>query len=128
MVSRLLMITFIIYLYPAGGGGPLPKNGPEWHQLRNGNVPDLPGISREFNALIKLMTHPNPEVRPSSTSIFNHSCLCPTASKSKAELLYELHMERHKNEMLMKKLRDTNKIVKSYELSQTPGEFGGTSK
>lgn len=109
-------------IFEAGGGGPLPKNGPEWHCLRNGNVPDLPGISRDFNDLIKQMTHPNPNERPSSTSIFNHSVLCPAVNKSKAQLLHELNIERQKNEMLVKKLRETNKIVKSYELSQTPGE------
>lgn len=46
-----------ITLYEAGGGGPLPKNGPEWHDLREGRVPDLPNISREFNDLIKVRTH-----------------------------------------------------------------------
>lgn len=110
-------------IFEAGGGGPLPKNGPEWHSLRNGHVPDLLGISREFNDLIKLMAHPNPNERPSSTSIFNHSVLCPAVNKSKAQLLHELNVERQKNEMLTKKLRETSKIVKSYELSQTPGKF-----
>lgn len=43
-----------ITLYEAGGGGPLPKNGPEWHNLREGRVPDLPNISRELNDLIKV--------------------------------------------------------------------------
>lgn len=109
-------------IFPAGGGGPLPKNGPDWHRLRNGNVPDLPNISREFNDLIKQMTHPNPKDRPSSNSIFNHAVLCPAVNKSKAQLLHELNAERQKNEMLMKKLRETKNIVKSYELSQTPGE------
>jgi wee1-like protein kinase len=61
-----------ITLYQAGGGGPLPKNGPEWHELRSGNMPVLPNLSKEFNDLIRLMTHPDPEKRPSSTSIFNH--------------------------------------------------------
>lgn len=37
--------------------------------------------------------------------------------------MHELDIERQKNEMLIKKLRETNKIVKSYELSQTPGEW-----
>lgn len=44
-----------IALYEAGGGGPLPKNGTEWHLLRNGNVPDLPKLSRKFNDLIKVV-------------------------------------------------------------------------
>lgn len=43
-----------ITLYEAGGGGPLPKNGPVWHDLREGRVPDLSNISREFNKLIKV--------------------------------------------------------------------------
>lgn len=41
-------------LYEAGGGGPLPKNGQVWHDLRDGRVPDLPNMSREFNKLIKV--------------------------------------------------------------------------
>ena len=83
-----------ITLYEAGGGGPLPKNGPKWHQLREGSFPDLVGISREFNELIKLMMHPNPEKRPSSTTIFNHPVLSPIDSKSKAQLSLELKLER----------------------------------
>lgn len=43
-----------ITLYEAGGGGQLPKNGPVWHDLREGRVPDLPNISREMNKLIKV--------------------------------------------------------------------------
>lgn len=43
-----------ITLYEAGGGGPLPKNGDEWHKLRDGHVPDLPRLSRDFNNLIKV--------------------------------------------------------------------------
>lgn len=43
-----------ITLYEAGGGGPLPKNGPIWHDLREGRVPDLPNISQELNKLIKV--------------------------------------------------------------------------
>lgn len=43
-----------ITLYEAGSGVALPKNGPEWHDLREGRVPDLPNVSREFNDLIKV--------------------------------------------------------------------------
>lgn len=45
-----------ITLYEAGGGGSLPKNGEEWHKLRDGHVPDLPRLSRDFNNLIKVRT------------------------------------------------------------------------
>ncbi|XP_058819322.1 wee1-like protein kinase [Topomyia yanbarensis] len=109
-----------ITLYEAAGGGPLPKNGPEWHMLRNGNFPDLPGISREFNELIKMMMHPDPEKRPSSSTIFNHPVLSPIDSKSKAQLCLELSMERQKNEVLLRKLKEQSKMLKSYEQAQTP--------
>ncbi|XP_053696489.1 wee1-like protein kinase [Sabethes cyaneus] len=109
-----------ITLYEAAGGGPLPKNGPRWHQLRSGSFPDLPGISQEFNELIKLMMHPDPEKRPSSSTIFNHSVLSPIDSKTKAQLCMELNMERQKNEVLMRKLKEQTKLLKSYEQAQTP--------
>lgn len=109
-----------ITLYEAAGGGPLPKNGPQWHLLRSGKFPDLPGISSSFNELIKSMMHPDPEKRPSSTTIFNHPVLSPVDSKSKAQLCLELSMERQKNEVLMRKLKEQNKLLKSYEQAQTP--------
>lgn len=48
------MFSLGMTLFEAGGGGPLPKNGTLWHKLRNGEVPDLKGISRDFNKLIKV--------------------------------------------------------------------------
>ncbi|XP_065357211.1 wee1-like protein kinase [Calliphora vicina] len=102
-------------LYEAAGGGPLPKNGPEWHDLRDGKVPDLPTLSREFNDIIKVMTHPDPQKRPSSTSIFNHSVLNSLESKSKAQLSQELTIEKRKNEILLRKLREARKTIKAYE-------------
>lgn len=48
------MFSLGMTLYEAGGGGPLPKNGHEWQKLRRGQVPDLGGISRDFNDLIKV--------------------------------------------------------------------------
>ncbi|XP_055303329.1 wee1-like protein kinase [Sitodiplosis mosellana] len=109
-----------ITLYEAGGGGSLPKNGPVWHDLREGRVPDLPNISRDFNKLIKLMTHPDPSQRPTAAEILNHPVLNPTETKTKRQLCYELNMERKKNELLMRKLRETKALLKSYELSKTP--------
>lgn len=106
-----------ITLYEAAGGGPLPKNGPDWHKLRNGNIPDIPTLSREFNDLIKLMTHPDPDKRPSSTTIFNHPILCSLEFKSKSQLTQELAIERRKNEILLKKLKEARKLLSKYEHS-----------
>lgn len=112
-----------VTLYEAAGGKPLPKNGPEWHRLRNGNVPVLSQLSAEFNDIIKQMTHPDPNKRPSSTTIFNHPVLSQSDNKTKAQLSLELCMERKKNEILLKKLLESKKLLKSYELSKTPGNY-----
>jgi len=61
-----------ITLFEVAGGGPLPKNGPEWHKLRNGEVPSIPTLSKDFNELIAQMMHPEPNERPSSMSIYSH--------------------------------------------------------
>lgn len=53
-LAKADMFSLGITLYEAGGGGPLPKNGPEWHNLREGRVPDLPNVSRKLNNLIKV--------------------------------------------------------------------------
>ncbi|KAH8305499.1 hypothetical protein KR018_012252, partial [Drosophila ironensis] len=104
-----------ITLYEVAGGGPLPKNGPEWHKLRNGEVPVLPNLSRDFNELIAQMMHPDPDKRPTSQSIFNHPILSAVDSKSKLQLGLELTVEKRKNEILMNKLRDAKKQIKVLE-------------
>lgn len=46
-------------MYEAGGSGPLPKNGDEWHEIREGKLKELP-YSRDFNDLIKVSINLNP--------------------------------------------------------------------
>ncbi|XP_020810310.1 wee1-like protein kinase [Drosophila serrata] len=104
-----------ITLYEAAGGGPLPKNGPDWHKLRDGEVPVLPSLSKDFNELIAQMMHPDPEKRPSSQSIFSHSILSSVESKSKLQLGLELTVEKRRNEILMNKLREAKKQIKALE-------------
>ncbi|KAH8251365.1 hypothetical protein KR032_009756 [Drosophila birchii] len=104
-----------ITLYEVAGGGPLPKNGPDWHKLRDGEVPILSSLSKDFNELIAQMMHPDPEKRPSSHSIFSHPILSSVESKSKLQLGLELTVEKRKNEILMNKLREAKKQIKTLE-------------
>ncbi|XP_030556858.1 wee1-like protein kinase [Drosophila novamexicana] len=104
-----------ITLYEVAGGGPLPKNGPEWHKLRNGEVPAIPTLSKDFNELIAQMMHPEPNERPSSMSIYSHPILSAVDSKSKLQLGLELTVEKRKNEILMNKLREAKKQIKLLE-------------
>lgn len=66
------------------------------------------------------MTHPDPKQRPSSTDILEKSILCPEETKTKSQLAFELNLERKKNKLLMQKLRETKKLLKSYDMSKTP--------
>ncbi|XP_046744090.1 wee1-like protein kinase [Diprion similis] len=100
-------------VYEAGGGGALPKNGPDWHEIRNGNLKELPHYSRDLNELLKLMIHPKPEMRPSAVSLIQNRVLCPFGNKTKAQLRRELNAEKLKNEILMKQLQEAAKCLKT---------------
>lgn len=63
------VFSFGMMLYEAAGGGPLPKNGDEWQQLRSGDIPYLNKYSSTFNQIIKSMLHPDPAKRPDVKSI-----------------------------------------------------------
>lgn len=70
----------------------------------------------------QLMTHPDPLKRPSSTSIFYHPVLYSVESKTKAQLMHELQLQRQKNDILTKKLRENALLLKSYEMAGTPSK------
>ncbi|XP_014479674.1 PREDICTED: wee1-like protein kinase [Dinoponera quadriceps] len=106
-------------IYEAGGGGPLPKNGPAWHAIREGNLKELSLYSRDFNDLLKLMIHPNPETRPTAVSLIQHRVLCPLGNKTNAQLRRELNAEKVKNEFLSKQLQQTVKCLKTLPANVT---------
>ncbi|KAH0537893.1 wee1-like protein kinase 2 isoform X1 [Cotesia glomerata] len=99
-------------VYEAGGGGELPKNGPVWHEIRKGNLKELPQYGRDFNDLLKSMVHPNPESRPSALSLIQHRVLCPVGNKTKAQLRRELNAEKLKNQILTQQLQEAAKCIK----------------
>ena len=53
-LSKADIFALGLTVYEAGGGGPLPKNGPEWHEIRNGNLKELSHYSRDLNDLLKV--------------------------------------------------------------------------
>lgn len=76
--------------------------------------------TKSFSFFTQLMTHPDPSQRPTASEIINDPVLNPSESKTKRQLCYELNMERKKNELLMRKLREAKALIKSYDLSKTP--------
>lgn len=98
-------------IFEAGGGGPLPKNGDQWHAIRQGNLPNLDRYSQELNHLLKQLVHPDPESRPSAASLIQHPVLVPYANKTKAQLRRELNVERFKNELLSRQLQEAARCL-----------------
>lgn len=83
----------------------LPKNGDEWHWIRQGNFKDMPQCNDRFKKLLTQMIDENPVDRPSASTLIHHPCIVPDASKSKSQLRKELNQEKFKNEMLKLKVR-----------------------
>nr|XP_026483598.1 uncharacterized protein LOC113391753 [Vanessa tameamea] len=112
-LTKADIFAFGLTLYEAGGGGALPKNGQEWHDIRDGKLPVLPNLSREFNQLLKKMVDPDPNQRPSAARLRRHPLLHPAGNKSKAQLRRELAAAKLKNELLARKLQEAARCIKS---------------
>ncbi|XP_020645595.1 wee1-like protein kinase [Pogona vitticeps] len=90
----------------AAGAEPLPANGDQWHEIRQGKLPRIPQVlSQEFLDLLKMMINPDPEKRPSAVALVKHSALLSTARKSAEQLRIELNAEKFKNSLLQKELK-----------------------
>uniref|UniRef100_G3TRQ4 Wee1-like protein kinase n=1 Tax=Loxodonta africana TaxID=9785 RepID=G3TRQ4_LOXAF len=91
----------------AAGAEPLPRNGDQWHEIRQGRLPRIPQVlSQEFTELLKkVMIHPDPERRPSAMALVKHSVLLSASRKSAEQLRIELNAEKFKNSLLQKELK-----------------------
>ncbi|XP_002130808.2 LOW QUALITY PROTEIN: wee1-like protein kinase 1-A [Ciona intestinalis] len=96
-------------IYELAGGGILPKNGPEWHKLRTGNLPPLSGCSSEFNRLLQSMIDPSTSRRPSAAGLLQHPILSTYSSKSKHQLQKELNEQKFQIEILTRELENARK-------------------
>lgn len=98
----------------AAGAGPLPKNGAEWHSIRNKQLPKLPQVlPRDLLDLLRSMIDPDPVLRPTAIQVLQNKALSPAGNKSKAQLHRELNAEKLKNEILSKQLVEAAKCIKS---------------
>ncbi|BES88228.1 mitosis inhibitor protein kinase [Nesidiocoris tenuis] len=96
-------------LYEAAGGGPLPKNGDEWHEIRVGKFPSFPSLSTEMTDLIKRMVHPDPQMRPSARDILLQ--ILPISARCVNEKR-ELAAAKQEVKVLQQRLQDVVKCVK----------------
>uniref|UniRef100_A0A671LYH1 non-specific protein-tyrosine kinase n=1 Tax=Sinocyclocheilus anshuiensis TaxID=1608454 RepID=A0A671LYH1_9TELE len=77
-----------------------------WHKIRQGILPHIPQVlSQEFLSLLKLMIHPDPTRRPSTSDLIRHPVLLTASRMSADQLRVELNAERFKNALLQKELK-----------------------
>ncbi|XP_070591660.1 wee1-like protein kinase [Erythrolamprus reginae] len=100
------IFALALTLICAAGAEPLPANGDQWHEIRQGRLPKIPQVlSQELLDLLKVMINPDPEKRPSAVALVKHSALLSTARKSAEQLRIELNAEKFKNSLLQKELK-----------------------
>ncbi|NP_001341987.1 wee1-like protein kinase isoform 2 [Mus musculus] len=97
----------------AAGAEPLPRNGEQWHEIRQGRLPRIPQVlSQEVTELLRVMIHPDPERRPSAMELVKHSVLLSASRKSAEQLRIELNAEKFKNSLLQKELKKAQMAAK----------------
>jgi wee1-like protein kinase len=52
----------------------LPENGPNWHQLREGDLHEIPLLGRSPMLIdfVRSMIHPDPKMRPTANDLMKH--------------------------------------------------------
>ncbi|XP_061677390.1 wee1-like protein kinase 2 isoform X2 [Syngnathoides biaculeatus] len=107
----------------AAGAPPMPQNGEEWHQLREGNLPMLPReLSAAFKGLLQLLLDPDPSKRPSARELCKHSVLRQErAGRLAAQLRRELNVEKFRTAMLEKELQEARQAALSPKRSPLRG-------
>ncbi|XP_029993346.1 wee1-like protein kinase [Sphaeramia orbicularis] len=105
-LTKADIFALALTVISASGAEPLPTNGEKWHEIRQGKPPNIPQVlSPEFVSLLKLMIHPDPTRRPSTSDLIKHPVLLTAARMSADQLRVELNAEKFKNALLQKELK-----------------------
>ncbi|XP_053489963.1 wee1-like protein kinase [Ictalurus furcatus] len=102
----------------ACGAKALLRNGEMWHAILRGKLPTAARVlSEEFQQLLKLMIHPDPVSRPSSSALSKHAVLQPASKLSADSLREQLHAQKFRNALLLKELKEIQSSTAAAEPS-----------
>ncbi|XP_017334059.1 wee1-like protein kinase [Ictalurus punctatus] len=100
------VFALVLTVLTACGAKALLGNGEMWHAILRGKSPTLAQVlSEEFQQLLKLMIHPDPVSRPSSSAMSKHAILHPASKLSADSLREQLHAQKFRNTLLLKELK-----------------------
>lgn len=88
------------------------ENGHEYGNIRKGKLRYLKDYSKEFNAMLAKMVHPDPNQRPTAARLLANCELNPGMYKSKYQLNKELKEAKQKLLMLEAQLNSANQSAK----------------
>ncbi|KAL1117898.1 hypothetical protein AAG570_004211 [Ranatra chinensis] len=109
-LTKVDIFALGLTLYEAAGGGPLPKNGDEWHNIRDGKLKSFPHLSNDLNSQLKRMVHPNPDMRPSASDLLSTTSWSPIYKTVKDK--HELKAAKQRIQVLEQQLEDVVKCMK----------------
>jgi len=125
-LAKADVFALALTVFVCGSLEELPKNGDQWHWIRQGNLKDLPQCNDKFKKLLIQMVSENAANRPSASTLVHHPCIVPDASKSKSQLRKELNQEKFKNEMLKRKVRKYEQQLSNADTTTGGNTAGAT--
>ncbi|KAK1799104.1 hypothetical protein P4O66_006700, partial [Electrophorus voltai] len=87
----------------ASGADDVPRTGEGWHATWHSQLPHTPrALSPEFQCLLKLMIHPDPECRPTASALTKHPVLLAPSTPDIDVLRQRIYAEKLKTALLLK--------------------------